>query len=505
MLAALAGAAAGAGTSAGLYLTGAGFGHGVGMSQYGAAGYAQHGYNYRQILQAYYAQTTLGSVTPRRRVTVLLKPSGGAGFTGATVIKGSSIALSATATYSVQVAGAQLRLLSAGQTVGVFTAPLTVTGPGPLTLAGRGAYRGALVFTPSAKGGVMTVNSVGLDNYVRGVVAAEMPSNWPLQALEAQAVAARTYAISAGAVAAGFSLYSDTRSQMYGGVAAETPATDAAVAATAGQIVEYDGTPATTYFFASSGGETESVQNVWTGVTPEAWLVSQHDPYDDSFNNPYYRWSAQFGLKTAAAKLHKLVDGSLEGIEVLSRGVSPRIVEAQIVGTRGRTDVTGAELQAALGTPSTWMSLTTITATGTRTTSAASPTQTAPVTTTTVTGPSTTSSVTGVTQTTATSTDTTTTATQTATTPTSTTGGNGLSEDAERASVAAVKPSYMVHGTIFPARAGARVTVQRRHDGWETVARAQERPSGVYSVAVRSPGTYRVLYGTVVGPEVTIR
>jgi stage II sporulation protein D len=367
------GASAASASSAGLYLTGAGFGHGVGMSQYGAAGYAQHGYTYQQILAAYYSQTTLGAVDPNRKVTVLLKRRGGASFTGATAITGSSVALVATATYVVKAVGSQLRVVSAGQTVGTFSAPLTVTGPAPLTLVGRGAYRGALVFSPSAAGGVMTVNSVGLDDYVKGVVAAEMPSTWPVQALEAQAVAARTYAISAGAVAPGYSLYSDTRSQMYGGVAAETPVTDAAVSATAGQVVEYDGTPATTYFFSSSGGETESVQNVWSGVTPESWLVAKPDPYDDSFNNPYYRWSMKFGLRAAASRLGKLLKGSLESIRVLARGASPRIVRAQIVGTKGLTLVTGAQLQAALGTPSTWMSLTTITQAGTRTTSAAPP------------------------------------------------------------------------------------------------------------------------------------
>ncbi len=355
---------------AGLYVSGAGYGHGVGMSQYGAAGYAQHGYSYRQILQRYYAQTTLGSVSPSRRVTVLLRAGGPAAFTGAVKIQGSRLKLNPAATYDVLAAGAKLRLASGRRTLGTFKAPLQVTGAGPLKLVGMGLYRGSLVFRPNAAGnGVMTVNSLGVDAYVRGVVPAEMPSGWPQQALDAQAVAARTYAVTAGAIGADFDLYDTTRSQMYGGVDAETPTGDAAVAATSGQVVEYGGRPVPTYFFASSGGRTESVQNVFTGITPEAWLVSEPDPYDDSFNNPHYRWKLSLSLSSADARLGRLVDGSLKGIRIVKHGVSPRVLEAQILGTKGTTTATGLELQKDLATPSTWMSFTTVTAQGVRTTS----------------------------------------------------------------------------------------------------------------------------------------
>src|SRR5208283_5867139 len=85
------------------------------------------------------------------------------------------------------------------------------------------------------------VQRVPLERYVRGVVSAEVPASWPLAALQAQAVASRTYALTAHAGGSRFDVYSDTRSQVYEGVAAETAATNAAVAATAGQIVLYDG------------------------------------------------------------------------------------------------------------------------------------------------------------------------------------------------------------------------------------------------------------------------
>ena len=87
------------------------------------------------------------------------------------------------------------------------------------------------------------MEAVGLDDYVRGVISAEMPSGWSPQALDVQAVAARTYAITTDVSGSNFDLYPDTRSQMYRGVAAETPSTDAAVAATRGQVVTYAGRP----------------------------------------------------------------------------------------------------------------------------------------------------------------------------------------------------------------------------------------------------------------------
>jgi SpoIID/LytB domain protein len=356
-------------SAAGLYITGAGFGHGVGMSQYGAAGYALHGATYQQILRNYYSQTTLGYANPNRTVTVLLKPEGAAAFSGATTIKGvATKKLNLNTNYSILVAGTKLRILSGGRTFGTFAAPLQVSGPGPLKLLGSGTYLGALVFRPSAAGsGVMTVNALGLDDYVRGVVGAEMPTSWPQQALDAQAVAARSYAVASGVAGADFDVYDNTRSQMYEGIAAETPATNAAVDATAGKVVEYDGRPAVTYFFASSGGQTESVQNVWAGVAPEAWLVGRSDPYDDSYNNPYYRWKMSLKLGSANTKLRKLIHGSLKGIKILRHGVSPRIMQAKIVGTKGATTATGAQLQADLGTPSTWMSFTTVTAKGVQT------------------------------------------------------------------------------------------------------------------------------------------
>ena len=146
---------------------------------------------------------------------------------------------------------------------------------------------------------------------MRGVVSGESPAAWPAEALKAQAVAARTYAITTDAGGAVFDQYADTRSQVYRGVAAETPNTDAAVAATTGQVVTYDGQPVTTYFFSTSGGETEDVENSFVGSQPEPWLKAVDDPFDSV--SPKHRWGPfRFTATQVKSKLHRYLRGTLQ-------------------------------------------------------------------------------------------------------------------------------------------------------------------------------------------------
>jgi SpoIID/LytB domain protein len=255
--------------SSALVIEGAGEGHGVGMSQDGALGYAQHGWSDAQILAHYYSATTLGTVSAATTVKVLQ---------GSRVLK------------------------------------------------------------------------LPIERYVRGVVSAEMPSSWPMAALEAQAIASRTYALTAHAGGSRFDVYSDTRSQVYRGAAAETAATNAAVVATAGQVVTYDGQPVTTYYFASSGGMTEDNENSFLGSTPEPWLRGVPDAYEGTSSD----WKLRMSFATASARLRGLVKGSLLGIEVLERGVSPRVLRAEVLGSGGDSAVSGPELEARLGLQSAW-------------------------------------------------------------------------------------------------------------------------------------------------------
>ncbi|HWY89523.1 MAG TPA: SpoIID/LytB domain-containing protein [Solirubrobacteraceae bacterium] len=200
-----------------------------------------------------------------------------------------------------------------------------------------------------------TVRRVPLERYVRGVVSAEVPSSWPLAVLEAQAIASRTYALTAHAgdrskIGQRFDVYSDTRSQVYRGAAAETAQTNAAVAATAGQIVTYAGRPAITYFFASSGGMTEDVQNAFPGSQPQPWLRGVPDPYESAQSG----WRLSLSFQAAATRLQGLVKGSFRGIEVLRRGRSPRILTAAILGSAGTTQIDGPTLASRLGLRDTW-------------------------------------------------------------------------------------------------------------------------------------------------------
>src|SRR4051794_4686119 len=333
-------------------IRGAGFGHGVGMSQYGAMGYAEHGWNAAAILAHYYTGTALGTTDPARQVRVqLVAQTSVARISGAT--QAGSRKLDPTKTYAIKKRGiSQVELSTGGKRVAVFTAPLQVAGANGITaLAGRGSYRGVLEFSPTVFNGVSVVNVVGLEDYLQGVVPAESPASWPAEALKAQAIAARTYAITT-ARGGDFDQYADTRSQMYSGVGVETAATNAAVAATRGQVVTYGGAPVVTYFFSTSGGRTEDVENTPLGSEPKPWLVSVKDDYDSV--SPRHRWTASMSMSAAAGKLGGLVRGKFRGIRVVKRGASPRIVSAVVVGSKGSVPVDGATLRARLGLFDTW-------------------------------------------------------------------------------------------------------------------------------------------------------
>jgi stage II sporulation protein D len=343
-------------TSPQLVIRGAGFGHGVGMSQEGALGFAEHGYDFRFILAHYYNSTAIGHISQTQRVRVLLQGNAKLiSLSGANSVNGQPLSVSTT--YSVRLNGPHGVVLSAANT-SIAAGKLTVSGPAALRLKGtaengvhNGLYRGAMVLLPAVHGGVNAINEVGFEDYVRGVVSSEVPSSWPAAALEAQAVASRTYGLTAHAGNGQFDVYSDTRSQVYRGVAGETSHTDSAVGATAGQVVTYKGQPAITYFFASSGGETESVENAFPGASAEPWLRAVPDPFDQG---PLHSWTLRMSFASASARLNGLLRGTFKGIEVLKRGFSPRIISAYVLGSAGNTATTGGELASRLGLYDTW-------------------------------------------------------------------------------------------------------------------------------------------------------
>jgi stage II sporulation protein D len=332
---------------------GRGFGHGVGMSQYGAYGYATHGKGHRFILGHYYSGTTLGKLTGPRVVRVLVGIfPGDIGFSGASSACG--IALSPTQTYQAHRSGRGVKLRSSGRPLANCGAKLRAGGSGTIRIAGT-AYRGVLEVVPTASdaGSLNAINAVPIDQYVKGVVPNESPSSWPLAALRAQAVAARSFALSTQVGGNGFDLYDDTRSQVYEGMASETARGNRAVNETRGEVVLYQGEIAQTFFSACSGGHTESVENIFYGA-PVPYLVGVPDPYDGEC--PLHTWTLRFGGPEISAKLGGYLDGRLERIVVTQRGVSPRIVWARLYGSGGMTKIRGDQLAAALGGYDRWMS-----------------------------------------------------------------------------------------------------------------------------------------------------
>jgi stage II sporulation protein D len=446
-----------------LTIRGAGFGHGVGMSQYGAYGFAKQGAGHAAILAHYYQGTALGTTASDHTVRVLLQ-SGSYAVSFAGAERAGTRTLDPAKTYRATRRGtSQVDLAGpSGRRIATFTAPLQVAGADDtLLLRGRGRFRGILELRPSTFG-LNAINAVGLDDYVRGVVSAESPASWPLEALKAQAVAARTYAITSSKGGAGFEHYPDTRSQVYRGIAAETPTTDRAVAETARQVVTYEGRPVVTYFFSTSGGRTENVENS-LGGTPQPWLRSVEDPFDNT--SPKHRWKPiRLTLGEAGRRLGGLVKGSFRGIRVIKRGKSPRVVSADVIGTGGRTRVSGATLRARFGLYDTWAYFTSIAS------REAPPPEEAP-----------------------------------ADQPPQRAAGEGTGGATPSARMTRFPTIASVAGEVLPARDGQQVKLQVRRDGaWRTLLSTRLH-GGAYRAAITQPGVYRAVFGGEAGPSVRIR
>ena len=431
-------------------LRGAGFGHGIGMSQYGAYGYALEGANYAGILAHYYKGTRL-STAPDRPVRVLLQPVDPyIRVRGATSVGGRSI--SPSRLYVAKRSGGGIAVTNArGRRVVRFEEPIVkfrnsggdamrLMGPA-LNYVTSGLYRGDIEVRLDG-GGVTAINELDMDSYLRGVVAGEMPSTWPMEALKAQAVTARTYALATRKTDGAFDQYPDTRSQVYRGVTGESVRSDAAVAQTSGRVLTYAGEPAVTYYFSTSGGHTENVEFSFVGSLSKPWLVGVPDPYDTQ--SPYHRWQVSF----SASRLDRALraPGAFQRIKVLQRGVSPRVVRARVVGSAGSRTVTGPQVRSALGLRDTWFTHYRI---GSSTSRARS---------------------------------------------------------ARPASWGPRPPMRSLSGQFQPAPRTRVLRVERRVDGrWQRAARVRTTRTGRYQIALSARGVYRVRYAAVTGPRVRVR
>ena len=334
---------------------GAGFGHGVGMSQYGAYGYAKHGFGYRDILAHYYTGTTLGT-TGDQSVRVLLRDGArSVSFRGAGSACGTGLKPGKGYIAKRKGSGVVVRSKK-GRLIARCGAAMTAAGAPTVVVAGKGTYRGSLEVRASGSG-LQAINVVELEDYVRGVISKESPASWPAEALRAQAVAARSYVLSTGTKGGTFNVYDDTRSQAYGGVGAETAKTDQAVNATRLQVVMYGSKVAQTYFFSTSGGHTENNEFSSLGFGQPAipYLRGVDDPYEAEAGSPYEHWKRKFSVSRISSALRSIgLRGKLKNVLVTQRGSSPRIVRASLIGSGGQTTVNGPQLRSALGLPDTW-------------------------------------------------------------------------------------------------------------------------------------------------------
>jgi SpoIID/LytB domain protein len=355
-------------------IRGHGYGHGHGLSQYGAEGAARQGYGFRRILSHYYPGTTLSRMRGRIRVLITadttsdLKVSPARGLTVRDLADGRSWELPTSrridrwrilADGRVQfhrpagwrqwdIPGRRARLRGFGE----FSArtPLRLwvpSGGGERSERYRGRLRSAAPSVGSSDRD--TVNVLRMDRYLRGVVPAEMPASWSLEALKAQAVAARTYATRDRQANRGryYQTCDTTSCQVYGGVDSEYASTNVAVRETARMILRYGGEPAFTQFSASSGG--------WTASGGYPYLPAKRDPWDGWSGNSVHTWRTTISTGVLERKYSL---GRLRRIEVLSRNGrgdwGGRVLRLALRGSQRTVRITGDDFRWTYGLRSNW-------------------------------------------------------------------------------------------------------------------------------------------------------
>jgi SpoIID/LytB domain protein len=371
---------------------GRGYGHGVGMSQYGARGRALEGQSAPDILAHYYRGATLGALDPAPAIRVLVLSRFKVSKAKPLLIYGRRMAWGIDGIGGVFPPNARLTLTpttkttKAGTTTTWRARVFDTTGAKLLSVAVKKSfvirstdpggrlqlfskpttydqYRGTLRVVPRSTPTVSVANRLALELYLRGVVPAEMPSTWPEAALQAQAVASRSYA--ARKLRPGVSYYDtvdDSRSQVYRGSKAERATTNAAIAATANQVLRKGATVANTMYHSAGGGATENNENVYTSATGKkvagkvSYLRGSMDrrldgsAYDDA--SPYATWHmrrySRARLSAWFAADPRTDVGDLTALDLTARGVSGRLIKVTLIGSEGTKTVSGAVFRSVL-------------------------------------------------------------------------------------------------------------------------------------------------------------
>ena len=386
---------AAAAVPASFYLSGSGWGHGVGLSQYGARGMAAAGSSAAEILGHYYTGTTVAAVPDNKNVrvqvhraaTLVANTTGGRMRirTGANDL--NLVPAGTQVTFSVVGGQVQARYVTTdplGVTNPVDVVGATVyaewdgttfynaTGPAALTTVtgSGGVYRHGRLEMGVLSGQVNAVNVLRLhDEYLYGI--AEMPSSWAPAALDSQAIIARGYALASMSSLrsdCNCNVYDSVKSQHFTGWSKENEITGTtnwgtrwqaavdrtSVGTTQGKVVEYQGNLVKTYYYSSSGGRTQNSEDVWTQTLP--FLRSVSDPWSlDPLNNPTYAaWTRAISQSTMATAFG-LAD--VASIDLSQRTVGTGVRLAVATSSSGATaTITGGEaLRSRLGLPSSWV------------------------------------------------------------------------------------------------------------------------------------------------------
>lgn len=212
-------------------------------------------------------------------------------------------------------------------------------------------YRGRVLVTPSGNG-VTAINYVDMEDYLYSVVGGEMPTSWPLEALKAQAIAARSYVLyhQQRNRNPNYDIGSTTAWQVYDGVEDEAANTHAAVEATRNLVLTYDGQIIEAVFHSSSGGHTENVEDVWSKPLPYLRGVQDYDA-----GAPVYQWTKTFSVED----FERRVPGVGQLQEATPRQITPRgrVREIVLQGDRGSRVMRGTDFRRALGLRSTLFSV----------------------------------------------------------------------------------------------------------------------------------------------------
>lgn len=221
------------------------------------------------------------------------------------------------------------------------------SGDGIIRLEGK-PYRERLNFFNNGSK-LIAINVLGMDNYLKGVVASEMPPSWHLEALKAQAVVARNYAVTNAYKhsAEGFHICNTTHCQVYGGVNSENPRTSLAVEQTSGEIMYYANKPVEGYFHSSSGGRTENSENIWGSSKP--YLRGVDDPF--SLGGPHDNWVVVMSSSDIRTRLYQsgVNIGEVIGMSVDQTSGNGRVLSLTVIGTNGTHTIKKERIRTFLG------------------------------------------------------------------------------------------------------------------------------------------------------------